>query len=122
MIQVLDEQGWRDALQAERAVVVCHAEWSIFSVRATNQVEQWEQTWLNSSGLQLSVEVYRVSPESQPNMHGWLTENGLASITLTGAGEVLWLEHGRVVAQMLSYVSKLELIRITNGLWAARTC
>ncbi|MDB5173085.1 MAG: hypothetical protein JWN51_1858 [Phycisphaerales bacterium] len=119
MVQILNEHSLREALRMERAVIVCHVDWSIHSVLTTKLVEQWEQNWLRGGGLR-PVRAYRVIPESQPKVQEWLMAEGLASIIVAGAGEVLWLEYGRVVAKLLSGVTESGLVQTTQGLWAGR--
>jgi hypothetical protein len=48
----------------------------------------------------------------------WLTAEGHADLAIRGAGEVFWLETGRIVGMVTSQISADKLEQQTLRLWA----
>lgn len=119
MKRVDDAETLREMLSADRAVLVLHARWSVPSLTALKRAEAWERDWVGAK-LGEGVRVYCAVADSEypAGVVEWLEAEGLGFLQARGAGEVLWLEAGRVVAKCLVPRSTEELVRQTERLWA----
>ncbi len=123
MKRIEDEAALRDAVRADRAMLFLHAVWSMESCVALHVVHEWDRDWLRpseiiSAGVFLAV--YGGNADGYPpSVVRWLTRQGLVNLSCAGNGEVLWLQHGRVVDKVLSYrdITAADLTRRTMALW-----
>ena len=109
------------ALRAERAIVALHVQWSMPAREAVSVVEQWARGLaggFGASSFQLFLAV-TLPDDYHPAFVKWLNDQGLGSLAFSGAGEVLWLESGRIFAKLLCRVTSAALSRQTFQLWPA---
>jgi hypothetical protein len=120
VIRVENEDTLREALDAPRAILVLHAEWSMPSVLVLGAVRQWESE-LHRRTQSLAVPMFLAmnGDAYPPPVVAWLEVNGLESFTCSGWGEVLWLERGRIIAEAhgRESVTPVALTRRTIELW-----
>ena len=121
----LDEATCDVVVSAHHAILFIHAEWSAPSATALKAFEDWTKEFATWSDMPtVSFLKIKVTGEvnEQPVLQRWLGSQKLEMLTRTGNGEVLWIEHGKVVEGLLyTYpVTHEQLTEITARLWARR--
>jgi hypothetical protein len=122
MTRIEDEDTLQLALASEHAVLLLHAEWSIYSMHMLRSVERWEREVVASglsAGVKRFIAVNGTLPYPAP-LESWLKTQGLEAFASSGNGEVLWLERGRVVSKLFGRrdgASIADLTRRTAELW-----
>jgi hypothetical protein len=116
MIEFIDTISQFERLvHAPRAILALHAQWSFPSVQAMMAVEQWA-----CQGFILDVPVFvavTLPDDYHPHVVRWLQLQSLGALASTGGGEVTWLEHGQVVAKLLSKVTAAALTDESLRVW-----
>src|SRR5437867_983875 len=96
----LDETTFSEAIAVPRAILFIHCEWSKMSVVALERFECWEQERQMRPDI-LRIPIFKVQPDILI-VRDWLESQDRGDLLRTGYGEVLWLEHGKIV-EVMSY-------------------
>jgi hypothetical protein len=108
----------QNAIDAQpRAILYVSVDWS-GPERVSRKVFRAFADALAASHPELSISFW-VIDEHCPDFNGWFKRHRLDGLSYIGFGEVIWLEHGKAVANQVNagYIGEQGLLKQTLTLW-----